>query len=230
MLRNSIAAGAFAAAFAVAPVMAADMPMPDFAAPPAPAPAPSFYDWTGVYGGLHAGYAWGDYSASAPALPRTYSFDGDGFLAGGQIGANWQIDQFVFGIEGDLSWADMDGSTVIPATALTATGDNKWLATIRGRAGIAIENVLIYGTAGAAFTRINQGVVGVGSDTNTHTGWTVGAGLEIGLTENVSVRGEYLYTDFGNKTYNLPAPVGDVRADYDAHVLRAGINYRFNMF
>lgn len=233
MLRRSYAAGAVAAAFALSgTAFAADMPAPEPSPQPAPAPAPApaFYDWTGVYGGITGGYAWGDYDVTDPDF-GSRSFDGDGALLGGTIGSNWQVNNWVFGLEGDLSWADMSGSTNFapddPDVHMSA--DNDWLGTIRGRVGFALDEVLIYGTAGAAFTKANIDMSidnAVHSDSNTHTGWTAGGGIEAALTEAVSAKVEYLYADFGSENFMLHDEV--VSADYDAHIVRAGLNYRFS--
>jgi outer membrane immunogenic protein len=235
MLRKSFAIGTFAAAFAVAGAAgAADMPAPDYTPPPVATPAPMFYDWTGVYAGITAGYAWGDYGlgvtpgtgplVGGPLASR--GFSGDGFLLGGTLGANWQVNNWVFGLEGDLSWADMDGSTTFAAPAYTVSADNRWFGTLRGRVGVALDQVLIYGTGGAAFTSIKATDSLGFSDSNTHTGWTLGGGLELALTDNLSAKAEYLYADFGSKRYTLgDGPVG---MDYDAHIIRAGLNYRFS--
>src|SRR5262245_54389260 len=98
-------------AFLVAPVAAADMRMP-VKAPPAP--IITLYSWTGCYIGGHVGYAWGKKRIDPVGfiLPPGVDFDHDvdGFVAGGQIGCNlWQRDRWVFGIEGQVSWADIDG-------------------------------------------------------------------------------------------------------------------------
>lgn len=234
MIRSSITT-AFAIAALAGPALAADMPAPTFPTEPvpAPAPAPLLFSWSGVYAGLNVGHAWGDYGfETTPGttfgpLPGI-GFDGDGFLAGAQLGANWQVDQFVFGIEGDIAWAGMDGEAAFgaPFAPYAVTADNRWLGTLRGRLGIALDQVLVYGTAGAAFTNIRASDTLGFTDSNTHTGWTVGAGVEAALTDAVSAKVEYLYADFGSRSYDLGD--GAVRGDYDTHIVRAGLNYRFS--
>ncbi len=254
---------------------AADMPAPAPAPAPAP-PAPVFYDWTGIYAGVHAGYSWGDFKASYPGAsfdadstfgsvdidrgPFAPTIDTDGWHGGGQIGANWQVDQWVFGLEGDISWSGADGSRWTtyeidwdspgPAGSFdvdaTLSTDLKWFGTVRGRIGYAFDEILIYGTGGLAFARAQLGVAGNVDDadaddagfggrfwtsnTQTHTGWTIGAGAEAALTPNVSLKAEYLYMDFGSETYNLQFPASTVAVDGDLtqHVVRAGLNYRFS--
>lgn len=236
MLRTNIAVGAFAAAFAfAAPAIAADMPQPDYSKAPVVQPAPqTFYDWTGVYAGLNAGYAWGDFEGDGidPAGAFGGDFDGDGFIGGATLGANWQFDQFVFGVEGDFNFADISGSTTFGVAPATVGAETNWLSTVRGRAGIAIDNILIYGTGGVAFADVDSsyaGPGGVGSDSNTHTGWTAGAGVEVGMTPNLSVKAEYLYVDLGDESYNY-TPTAAADLELDSHIVRAGLNYRFNLF
>ncbi len=222
MFKRTLFAGA-AAAILATPAFAADMPAYEPAPAPAPsAPSPIFYDWTGVYGGIAVGYGWGSYDVTAAP---SFDFDGNGFLAGGTLGSNWQSGQFVFGLEGDMSWAGMDGSTIAPWNDRTLSVKNRWYGTLRGRAGVAIDEILLYGTGGVAATRINASDP-VASSTNTHTGWTLGGGIEAGLMENVSAKVEYLYSDFGNRTYHLDN--GPTRIDNSSHIVRTGVNYRFS--
>lgn len=204
-----------------------------------PAPSaftPAVYDWSGFYGGVHAGGDFGgEYSADF-TLPDSFGedFDSDGFLGGGQIGFNHQFDQFVIGIEADWSFTDIDGDTRVGLTGLGTGGvdaETNWISTIRGRAGYAFDRVLVYGTAGVAFADVEVSESFTGSsDDNVHTGYVVGAGLEAALTERLSARAEYLYTDFGEEEFSLAG--GAVTGDADASnsIFRIGINYRFGSF
>lgn len=218
-----------------APSFAADMTYDR--TPTVAAPVPYLYDWTGVYAGVHAGYFWGDMDGSlqVPLGPGPgYGSDVEGFLLGGQVGANWQIHRFVLGLEGDLAWSNADGSGTLGGGG-QAVPEMEWFGTIRGRAGIAIDHILVYATGGVAFASIEQTLQGPGvmvSDENSHVGWTVGAGIEAGLTENLSAKVEYLYADFGEEPYNYgPAfAVGlPLHTDLSGHIVRAGLNYRFNL-
>jgi outer membrane immunogenic protein len=219
MYKRLLLAGA-ASALVAAPALAADMPTPVYTPSPVAAPSPIFYDWTGVYAGVTAGYAWGKYGMNVPS----HTFSGNGFMVGGTLGSNWQVDQLVFGLEGDWSWAGMDGRTAIVAPMVSA--ENRWFGTMRGRLGFAVDQIMLYGTGGLAFTSIKGFDTAGFSSTNMHTGWTLGTGIEAGMTENVSVKVEYLYADFGNKTYNLAN--GPRRIDNSSHIIRAGVNYRFS--
>ncbi len=224
-----LAIGALALSVA-APAIAADMiTTPAPYVPPA-VPVSTTYDWSGLYIGGHAGYFFGNSDVDFPsAFGPAVSTDPDGFAGGAQIGYNWQIDQFLIGGEADISWADIQGSTGIANGTVSTRAD--WLSTVRARAGVAIDRVLIYGTGGIAFTDMKtelNGPVGFSSDSQNLTGWTIGAGVELALTENLSMKGEYLYTDFGDKDYGIGGTT--VPVSLDGSTVRLGLNYRLNLF
>ena len=129
------------------------------------------------------------------AVGRDRQFDVSGGMVGGTVGYNWQIGQFVVGVEGDIDWAGIKGSTTCCAGRCKTR--NTWLATVRGRLGYAFDRFLPYVTGGlrSATSARPPGFPG-GSTTNA--GWTVGAGVEFGIASNVSVKAEYLYVDLGN--------------------------------
>src|SRR4051812_12723213 len=183
LLLSSVALlGLSAAAFA------ADLP--SRRAAPAPYVAVPVFTWTGFYVGVNAGYGFsnndrnglGSFNAVPGSLTGTpaalgfagtvtqggLSRDNSGFVGGGQIGYNYQIGQWVIGIEADLQFADLNKSntgdvvTLIPAVgnpgipgfvgARNANfGGIDWFGTVRGRLGYAIDRLLVYGTGGFAF-------------------------------------------------------------------------------
>jgi outer membrane immunogenic protein len=225
MIRKNIL-GASVAALVLATAssaFAADLP----AVAPYQAVAPAgYYDWTGFYVGVQAGYAFAD---------SNLGDDLDGFVGGVHAGYNYQINNWVLGVEGDIeaSGVDASGNVTLPAPAgLTAFSvDNKWLGSVRGRVGYAFDRVLVYATGGVAFgdfdVRATNGGV-TSSDSNTHVGWTVGAGVEVAITNNVTARVEYRYTDLGDKNYTFAAPVNTVNYDAkDIHAVRVGVSYKF---
>lgn len=198
------------------PASAADLltdPAPDFTPPPIAA-----FDWSGAYVGAHFGYVTGEYGTNIGLTT-----DGDGFIGGGTLGINWQFNQFVIGAEGDLGYLGADGDDLLPAVGV----ESDFYGTLRGRAGFAIDRLLVYGTAGVAFLNVDITQAGFGSDDATHFGWTAGGGAEYAVTDALSIKGEYLYLDFDNETY-FGGTAGALNADYDAHVIRGGINYRFH--
>ena len=110
--------------------------------------------------------------------------------------------------------------------ALVSGASSKCSSTLaavsRGRAGIALTNVLFYGTLGIAYGGGKIELAGL-SETNTHFGWAAGAGLEVGLTPNWSAKAEYLYVDLAAKTYLLTG----ASHSFESNILRFGLNYRF---
>jgi outer membrane immunogenic protein len=213
----------------------------DLAARPytkAPAPVAAVYNWTGFYIGAQVGYAWGDNSTrefvTATGVPTGFiqGFNADGFLGGGHIGYNWQVGQFVFGLEGDLEGADVKGGYRLANLNGTDFRIDAQ-ASIRGRLGVAFNNSLLYVTGGAAWADMDHTYVFANTlfetVSTTRTGWTLGAGWEYGFTPNWSARLEYRYTDFGtfrnNSTVSFPG--FSYAHDPVFHTVRAGISYRF---
>ena len=198
----------------------------DLAARPytrAPAIVDVVFNWSGFYIGGHVGASttneqwintanttgFGDLSPGQGFRQR-----GTGVFGGGQMGYNWQAENFVFGLEGTISGLDNHG-TVLNNAFGTGRDDQfgwraDWLATITGRAGVAVRNNLFYVKGGYAgvnnrlsVTDVLPPVTGSGSQTQWHNGWTVGAGWEYGITQNWIVGLEYDYAAFESKRYQL---------------------------
>jgi outer membrane immunogenic protein len=176
------------------------------------------YNWTGPYIGINGGGGFGRSDFSAP-FPSG-SFDTSGGLVGGTIGYNWQMNQVVFGVEGDLDWSGLRGNAACAGTSCEARND--WLGTARARLGYAMGRFMPYITGGAAFGNIKTTVAGVGSTNDTRTGWTLGGGLEYGLAGPWSIKAEYLYVDLGDS-----ASVLGSSTNFRTNIVRAGLNYRF---
>lgn len=211
------------------PALAADMPARRMPVK-APIVQSAAYNWSGFYIGVHAGYAWGELTSANDA---TIDHEPSGGLFGGQIGYNWQSGQFVFGVEADLAYSTVKGEDTTTFGAFTIIGDHdmKYLGTARLRAGLAHDRLLFYVTGGFAWSKVvgRLNVVGVitDSDTLNLTGWTAGGGIEYALTQNFTVRVEYLYVDFQKETttMNLGFPFTDV-ADNNLNVVRFALNYK----
>jgi outer membrane immunogenic protein len=209
--------------FALSPAYAADMPVKG-----APyAPAPSYYNWTGFYAGINAGYGFGTSNWSLGGV-STGDFDIDGFVVGGTLGYNQQIGRFVWGIEGDFDYSTIDGSSssvvCLPGTCATA---NSWLATIRARLGWAFDRWMPFVTFGGAAGDIKATSI-LGSSTSTEFGWTFGGGLEAALWDNWTWKVEYLYIDLGDGSCTgACSPIGPINVDFKANLVRTGFNYRF---
>jgi outer membrane immunogenic protein len=200
--------------------------LPNRPAYQAPAIVP-VYNWTGFYVGVEGGGAWGstrhDFTVGSHG-----SFDVNGGLAGGTLGYNYQMGQFLAGIEGDISWASIHGSAVgtpTPCTGGPCTSKLTWLSTVRGRLGYVAGNWMPYATGGVAFGNVDA-CENVTCSSATYTGWTAGGGLEATFAPNWSVKVEYLYADLGShNAYFLFVPH---TVDFKTNILRAGLNYKFN--
>lgn len=193
---------------------------------PAPAPYPTnvvdyAFTWTGAYVGVNAGYRWADTKARSTYDTNVNLNDGSPF-GGLQAGYNWQAGNFVYGLETDFGY----GSNSKSRTTADAYYSVKqtWEGTTRARLGFAYDKALFYGTGGLAYadfkSTFDDGVTTAKKD-GFRLGWTVGGGIEYAMTKNVSLKGEYLYTDYGTQK------VGGSKQDISNNLLRVGLNYRF---
>jgi outer membrane immunogenic protein len=235
-MRRYLFAGLGAVAFGLAaPASAADLPV-------RPAPAVPVFTWTGFYIGAHAGWARAELEETlVTAFPpfvagTTFSDSESGFVAGLQAGFNYQIGQFVLGIEGQISWTDIGRRDVVRIGAVTFTDsvDLNWVATVAGRFGVAFGNALLYAKGGVAFADWSAnaldsrfGVVFNRSD--TETGWMVGAGLEYGFLPNWSLKVEYNFMSFDldRDSFTFGGVTTAFEHDLDIHLVKAGVNFRF---
>jgi outer membrane immunogenic protein len=185
------------------------------APPAAPVVAPiTAYNWTGFYAGANLGGEWlrdkmNNGTASATVTP--------GSVTGGlQAGYNFQTGPWVLGAEADVGYSRPTKSNAVGRV------EKDWSGTLRARAGYAFDNVLLYGTGGLAVAnfKLDDNTAAL-RRTTTRAGWTLGAGAEVAFTKNISVKGEYLYADFGK------ARVGAVDHDLNDHTVRVGVNYKF---
>jgi outer membrane immunogenic protein len=180
-------------------------------------------------------------------LAGTGSLRPAGVIGGLQVGANYEFAPWVVGIEGTWTDSAIQGNTLIPCacviaattTAITQerfTSQAQWFAALTGRAGYAANDWLFYAKAGGAWMRVRYtedlltagGVTAATQNLNDNrTGFTVGAGIEFGLVENISAKVEYDFYDFGSKNYNFAA-ITPVTVKSDVHTLTVGLNYKFN--
>ncbi|HEY7457588.1 MAG TPA: outer membrane protein [Xanthobacteraceae bacterium] len=228
MMRKSWCIGVAAILLSNASAFAADAPVRGPIAKAPPATAAALFNWSGFYYGIQAGYAWGDSTHVDPATGLSSgNIDVNGWLLGGTIGANWQSGALVVGVEGDLAWANVDGSGGSAAACVGACfTELNWLGTGRVRAGLAADAYLFYVTGGVAFGGVEGGQAGFGSGDKTRVGWTVGAGVEAAVAQNWTAKIEYLYADLGDKT-TYTSPSGTFNVDYKSHIVRVGLNYKF---
>lgn len=209
--------------------------------------------WSGAYIGLHAGYAWGrendnqselfpcDYGDYDCFMGSADRFDLDGFIGGAHAGYNWQSGQWVFGIEGDIDYADISGGSdflyyrFVDELSGRLGFESDWQASLRLRAGYAVDTWLLYATAGAALGHGKLSASGYDgyedeafseSDKNTHAGWTIGAGVEKAFTPKWIGRLEARYTDFGKKSYDLGLGGSDIDVDWNQTAVFIGLSYK----
>jgi outer membrane immunogenic protein len=185
------------------------------------------YNWGGIYFGVNGGYAFGQTKwTNNSFVPNTSgSFSANGFVVGPTLGANFQTDAFVFGVEGDFDGSWIDGKTTNTFCVVACETKNTWLATLRGRFGYAADRVLFYGTAGGAYGNIKTGINGL-FDTVDKAGWVAGAGIEAAFSDNVTARLEYLFVDLSSATCNLSCPV-NTTVKFDTSMIRLGVDYKF---
>lgn len=233
----SAALGLVAMAAVATPAAAADLrPAPAYKAPPAAVVVP--FSWTGCYVGVHGGGAWGEKKW----------YDGDfqftdhnvhGWLVGGQLGCNVQRDRWVFGIEGQASYADIQGDSESDGTAHSKADI---IGTVAARIGHVFGpqgRTLLYLKGGLAFAQDRHWFSDDGDTFATTSkymrwGWMLGAGFEHALDHNWSIKGEYNYMNLGTRdvTFCDPGDSSDcfdrpVGIKQDIHVFKMGVNYRF---
>ncbi|WP_172804529.1 outer membrane protein [Afipia sp. GAS231] len=217
-------AGSFAGAYAMMP-------------PPA-------YNWTGFYvgGNLGAGVANGPGALGFDnAVFNQTSFAARSLNGGLQAGANWQTQNLVLGVEGDIQLNDQRQKDCfdfcLPAQSIDLTTRLPWFATLRGRIGYGSGPLLVYGTAGAALGRVetsyvdrdNNFVFASGNFGEVKSGWTAGGGIEAALSERWTAKAEYLYLDLGGVARSMPNPFGgndQFSTTVHDHVIRVGLNYK----
>ena len=197
--------------------MAADLARPVKAAPAIAAPAAS--TWEGAYIGGNVGYAWG-HSDNVNSDDEG-DFDLSGGSIGGQIGYNFQLsDSLVLGVQGDLQWAnvtgDYDDNHIIDTI--------NWDGAVVARLGLDAGQFMPYVLGGVAFANSTRTPSWDDADTETHTGWTVGAGVEAKVSDQLSAFVEYRYADYGQETYNFG---DDPVVDLTSSSVRAGVNFHF---
>ena len=186
------------------------------------------FDWTGYYAGLQAGYGWGrsDISGTSGA-PFSASADPNGGFAGGHVAGLWQFNQAVVGARAELNYSSIDGSALL-APGSSVGSDVKWFGSVNGEAGFALDRWLVYGVGGVAFAGIETSQTGAASfaKTRTGTGWTIGAGVDYSLNNNVVVGAQYRYYDFGKEHFDAPDG-SDRDQDVKLHTLGLNFSYKF---
>jgi len=251
MLHRLLFASASAVAIAGS-AFAADLP--SRAPPPVYIPPTPIFTWTGIYIGGQVGYAWGTQRANVllPGGTTIFnSYSAEGVIGGAHVGYNYQVNQWVLGIEGSVDGTSIS-KTFIPGTVFPAalgfpagfgatyTTSAPIEGSIRGRLGVAWDRVLLYATGGAAFAGVQatySSPFASVTQSSTRVGWTVGGGVEYAVTNNWSVYAEYRYSDFGSYSHSptsvfatavlAGAPV-TVNRHFTQNQVQVGFSYRFS--
>jgi outer membrane immunogenic protein len=220
--------------------------------PPAPPRVPAayappvlpVYSWTGFYIGGNLGAAWTQGKVS-DSLGDSWSNAQQGvFTGGGQVGANYQFDWAVVGVEADFDWLannhNSSNAVSTPVGALQFSANDRWITTLAARFGVAADNWLFYGKAGGGWVGVNNptitnvttgGSISV-SNSNSNSGWLAGGGIEWGFAPNWTARLEYDFLGLSSQTYTVAAPnfpaingAGVTVSNRDVQTLTVGINY-----
>lgn len=253
---------AFLAALSTASAVAADLPARGWAK--ATVPGNPAYNWGGWYIGGTAGGSWGHGDASSAFVNGTAPIANqqaisstspdvrpDGFTAGGQVGYNYQVDRWLFGVEADANYFGLNQSQRTAASFPVGVGSfsttnsvtTDWLVTMRPRIGYTLNRTLFYATGGLALTEMKYGTSFADTTgqneaagfSKTVAGWTAGAGVEHAFTNNWSAKVEYLYSDFGKQSVSGPVSAGTTPTasivthdvDLKTNTVRGGLNYHF---
>lgn len=187
------------------------------------------FNWTGFYLGGHLGYGWG--RTGWTYVAETVASNPKGIFGGLQGGYNWQVNNFVIGVEQDLSAAAFSDRDICGANATwTCTSRTNWLGSTRLRGGLAADRALFYVTGGLGYgdTRVTTVTAGGPiSSSRFRVGYAVGAGVEYAFAQNWTAKAEYLYFDLGRASY--AGFDGDpVRARFQYHTMKVGLSYLFS--
>jgi len=158
-------------------------------------------------------------------------------VAGADIGYDWQSRYFVYGVAADWTWTHMKGSVAGRSGSYSYQSKIDWLASFRGRMGLAIDNTMVYVTGGLALGGVknsysvnNFNDLDQGTARKTAVGWVAGVGVEHRFTRNWSIKGEYLHYDLGTYTSNLTVDSGSSQQSFKhsnvVDVARIGLTYR----
>lgn len=242
----SVAAAALMSSVAVA----ADIPAFEPAA--VEAPVPVGFDWSGFYTGGFVGYGFSDVSVTTEDGYNNedefeFSYETDGFYAGSIIGYNISYNAFVLGIEAELGHIDLEDESQDPRTDDPGEGiasvNTDFFGNISGRLGVGFDRFLVYGKGGFAFADVEvefedafftdgSETLIKGTDEDEYLfGYTVGGGVEVGVGERWTVRGEYMYADLEEITQTVTSSSGDefeIEHDLeDIHTVKLGVTRRF---
>lgn len=195
---------------------------------PTPAIAAPSFTWNGAYIGGQIGYGWG--KSHYTSLLNSGELKPNGFLGGIYAGYNFALENnFVLGADIDVTYNDLKKHNANQSEEFET--ELRWSGAARVRAGYAVDRFLPYIAGGVAFGQVQNkySITGINrtySDKETVTGWTLGAGVDYAVTDNVIVRFEYRYTDFGRKDFDFGGSDG-VPNKFKTNDIRLGVAYKF---
>ncbi len=221
-------------------------------APPIPYAGPA-YNWTGFYFGGHIGAGWGTTNWSTPGASGSSSIyqtintydEAGSFLAGIQGGYNYVLpNRILVGGETDASFPNypsLNGLSIGSSPNFTSPtfGPENFSeavlasGTVRARIGYTPGSWLFYATGGFAWTYNQQTLTNLTAGTSEspfvwRLGWAAGAGVEAPIAPHWTAKLEYLFIDYGSKTYPFSAGAQPFTSDFLLQEIRAGVNYQFN--
>lgn len=213
-------------AFAALSLPAAAADLPPYSPAPYYQPAPIF-TWTGAYIGANAGFGFGRFTGSG----NPYFGNPAGGLFGIQAGYNYQSGPLVAGIEGDIDFGSVSGRSGPPG--VSAKGNINGEGSLRGRFGYAFNHAMVYVTGGYTGANLNGSLTDTNAPSSIYAnestflnGWTIGTGIEFAVTRNISVKAEYLFSDYGSGTL-FSGTRDAIHPGLSMSTLRAGLNYHF---
>lgn len=182
-------------------------------------------NWDGAYIGVFGGYGWGTFSDNDEDgyfYTDDYKQDAPGWLLGVDVGYNFSLGGgLVAGVVADAAWSNQSGTSEWP---VETTID--WQASLRGKLGVDAGTFMPYLTGGLAVAgaTVDDQFYDY-TDSQTHIGWTVGAGVDIAVADNMTVNLEYRYSDYGNKDYDVY--YSDSSIGLKNSTLTVGLNWKF---
>jgi outer membrane immunogenic protein len=214
-------------------------------------PVPEAFSWTGFYIGAYGAYNDVHRDSSygfvgGDVFPfEDFESDFDGFSGGAILGFNYQFDSIVVGIEGDVGFASIEDNDGNAGDGLgggfgSIKEEIDMTYGVRARLGYAMDRTLLFIQGGVTWAEYEAELDGIAippgfEDYSDETlfGWQIGGGVEHAVTDMITVRLDYLYTDYESgdaETLLLPEPAFDHDYDLDSHTLRIGVNFLFNAF
>lgn len=211
-------------AYAADPILTPSVSAP---VPPVTVVSAPAFNWGGGYIGGQVGHSWlsGKFSTNSDTTAR-----GKRFLGGVYTGYNYNFnDNLILGAEADIS-RGMGGKNSRNSDAPTFLSTKLgWNGALRARMGYAVDRFMPYVAGGLAFGDINDSIKTGGKTFSTskiRTGWTVGGGVDYAATDNLILRMEYRYTDFGKQNINFDGAPSFSRK-LSSNDVRIGVAYKF---